>query len=69
MLDDLRASATDDDFIGFEEEDDSLADMDAGESTLFLGMTPIERMFISIFLFMNVAVIGIALLLATGRMG
>lgn len=35
----------------------------------FLGMTPIERMFIAIFFFMNVAVLGIALLLATGRIG
>lgn len=38
------------------------------EQPLFLGMTAVERMFISIFLFMNVTVIGIALLLATGRL-
>ncbi|MFN8447262.1 MAG: hypothetical protein U0521_01340 [Anaerolineae bacterium] len=34
----------------------------------FLGMTAVERMFLSIFLFMNVCVLGIALLLATGRL-
>ena len=34
----------------------------------FLGMTAVERMFLSIFLFMNVCVLGVALLLATGRL-
>jgi hypothetical protein len=41
---------------------------DIQEEKLFLGMTAVERMFLSIFLFMNVAVIGLALLLATGRL-
>ena len=33
----------------------------------FLGMTPVERMFLSIFLFLNVFIIGLALLVATDR--
>ena len=33
-----------------------------------LGMTAVERMFLSIFLFMNVCVLGLALLLATNRL-
>ncbi len=33
----------------------------------FLGMTAIERMFLAIFLFLNVIIIGLALLLATNR--
>jgi hypothetical protein len=41
---------------------------DVEEEKHFLGMTAVERMFLSIFLFMNVFVIGIALLLATGRL-
>lgn len=52
---------------GDEDEDDLSFDERPAGSELFLGMTPVERMFISIFLFMNVAVLGIALLLATGR--
>jgi hypothetical protein len=31
-------------------------------------MTAVERMFIAMFLFMNVAIIGIALLIVTGRL-
>jgi hypothetical protein len=37
------------------------------EEKRFLGMTALERMFIAIFLFLNIAVLGIALLLATNR--
>lgn len=70
MLDDLRRSGEDDDFsFGEDEEFDYASDARETEQKLFLGMTPIERMFISMFLFMNVAVLGIALLLATGRLG
>ncbi|HRF96337.1 MAG: hypothetical protein SFZ02_13800 [bacterium] len=70
MLDDLRRSGEDDEFSFGEDEDfDYGSDAREGEQKLFLGMTPIERMFISMFLFMNVAVLGIALLLATGRLG
>lgn len=65
---DLRRAA--DDEFGYEDEEEDFAvePLDSG-TTLFLGMTPMERMFISMFLFMNVAILGIALLLATGRIG
>jgi len=67
-FDDLRNFAADDDYA--DDEEDLFAEQPADASgTMFLGMTPVERMFISIFLFMNVAVLGVALLLATGRMG
>jgi hypothetical protein len=64
-----RRSLFDEDDNLFEEEDDESAGGSARDSRLFLGMTPVERMFISIFLFMNVTVLGLALLLATGRIG
>jgi len=69
-FDDLRKP---DDEIGFEDEEDAddfilnVVD-DSPEKRKFLGMTPVERMFIAIFFFMNVLVLGLALLLATGRM-
>lgn len=77
MLDDLRRSASDDDFqeaddeFGFEDDfgaaiDDSPSG--GGGRRRFMGMTAVERMFLSIFLFLNVLVIGFALLLATGRL-
>ena len=72
MLDinDLRRSDDDLDFDDEENLDGSLLNVDdSPEAAKFLGMTPIERMFISIFLFMNVLVLGAALLLATGRFG
>lgn len=70
-FDDLRRTIDDDEYSGFEDDDEVLVTetSDSGRGALFLGMTPVERMFISIFLFMNVAVLGIALLLATGRIG
>jgi hypothetical protein len=67
MLDDLRRSATDED-DGFESEAfDFEAEIDRARSKRFLGMTAVERMFISIFLFLNVCILGLALLLVTGR--
>jgi hypothetical protein len=69
MLDDLRKDALENDFEEFEEEDDSLlreADS-AASSGRFLGMTAVERMFLSVFFFMNVVVFGLALLIATQR--
>jgi len=74
MLDDLRRSTSDDDSL-FEdlvegsEEEASYDEPDArrGGDGRFLGMTAVERMFLSIFLFMNVLVLGLAMLLATGR--
>ncbi|MBL8160878.1 MAG: hypothetical protein JNJ61_02760 [Anaerolineae bacterium] len=72
MLDDLRRSTQeDDDGFEFDFEEDDAASGDAAEEKvqrLFLGMTAVERMFISIFLFMNVTILGIAFLLATGRL-
>jgi hypothetical protein len=68
-LRDLRESAREDEEAYLPYEDDEAAVTSIERSTLFLGMTAIERMFLSIFLFMNVTVIGLALLLATGRIG
>lgn len=67
MLDDLRRSASGE-FDDNEPEELGLIDEGVREERLFLGMTAVERMFLSIFLFMNVAVLGIALLLATNRL-
>jgi len=69
MLDELRKSTGDDDSFDFDFEADNVIREDSEERTqrLFLGMTAVERMFISIFLFMNVTVLGLAFLLATGR--
>ncbi|MCL4249277.1 MAG: hypothetical protein KJ065_14110 [Anaerolineae bacterium] len=69
MTDDLDALRR------FDEEDDYDFDDDPGLAfdtpvkveKRFLGMTAIERMFLSIFLFLNVVVLGLALLIATGR--
>jgi hypothetical protein len=71
MPDDLRDLRFDqvDEGIEFDvEEDNFLEDRGAVQSErTFLGMTAVERMFLSIFLFMNVVVLGLALLLATRR--
>jgi hypothetical protein len=70
MPDDLRDLRFDDEpEIDFEAEEDTfLEDRSAIHSeSKFLGMTAVERMFLSIFLFMNVVVLGLALLLATRR--
>ena len=71
MLDDLRRAAGDD-FDDSPEE--KIFDADRRNSMseekvdkVFLGMTAVERMFLSIFLFMNVLVLGLAILLATNR--
>lgn len=69
MLDDLRRDVNEGDDFFDDAEDDFDDVVVEGGSTLFLGMTPVERMFLSIFLFMNVTVLGLALLLATGRIG
>ncbi|MFN8373311.1 MAG: hypothetical protein U0694_10610 [Anaerolineae bacterium] len=74
MLDDLRRSTSEDDSLfedlveGSEEEASyDEPDVRRGGDGRFLGMTAVERMFLSIFLFMNVLVLGLAMLLATGR--
>ena len=51
-----RVIGDDDDFSG------------TGGDGRFLGMTAGERAFISVMLFLNVVVLGIGLLMATGRM-
>ena len=66
-LDELRSSASRQNPEDNEPEEVFSFD-DVGEERHFLGMTAVERMFLSIFLFMNVVVLGLALLLATGRL-
>lgn len=68
MLDELRRN--DDDMFDFDDSDNEIVleeDTEEKVQRLFLGMTAVERMFLSIFLFMNVCVLGLALLLATKR--
>jgi hypothetical protein len=70
VLDDLRRPNDVDDFDD-QEDDDSfnfVEDDDEVSKRLFLGMTAVERMFLSLFLFMNVVVLGLAFLIVTGRM-
>ena len=71
MADDLRDLRFDDEpEINFDSDDEDTFLEDRGAShgdSRFLGMTAVERMFLSIFLFMNVVVLGLALLLATRR--
>lgn len=66
MLDDLRKSTvqeqTDVEEVTYNDVEDQ------PRRKRFLGMTAVERMFLVMFLFMNVLVIGAALLLVTGRL-
>jgi hypothetical protein len=67
MLDDLRRSAVEaeeDEVIAVDETDNY-----AAPRGRFLGMTAVERMLLSIMLFMLVTVMGVLLLLVTGRLG
>jgi hypothetical protein len=68
MLDDLRKSTGE---VDFDEPGETtfatVEDSSAGERK-FLGMTAVERMFLVIFIFLNVVVLGTALLLFTGRL-
>lgn len=67
MLDDLRKSTeTTNDEPELLDANFSLPQESMPERRI-LGMTAVERMFLSAFLFLNVLVIGLALLLATGR--
>jgi hypothetical protein len=69
MLDDLRRSAFEAEPEDLEGDDDMFAyDEAPRQERQFLGMSAIERMFLTLFLFMNILVIGVALLLATGRL-
>ncbi len=65
-LDELRSSTQQGTEIDADE--DIFMFDDVREEHHFLGMTAVERMFLSIFLFMNICVLGLALLLATGRL-
>jgi hypothetical protein len=67
MLDELRNRPEDE--FDFDDDDNVIDASDDREKSdrLFLGMTAVERMFISIFLFMNVVILGLAFLLATRR--
>jgi len=70
MLDDLRKDALQHDFDDFEDDDDAFALEDVAEARgdrRFLGMTSVERMFLAIFFFLNVLVLGLVFLVATGR--
>jgi hypothetical protein len=68
MQDDLDALRRfDEDELDFDDDAGYLNDVPVRDEKRFLGMTAIERMFISIFIFLNIVVIGIGLLLATGR--
>ncbi|NDJ62766.1 MAG: hypothetical protein GYB67_16710 [Chloroflexi bacterium] len=56
----------------FADADDDEPEIDIAptrtEARRFLGMTAVERMLLSIFLFLAVSVVGAALLLLTGRL-
>ncbi len=69
MLDDLRKSTQSNGESDIEEPMIRMSNDDDEEvvEKRFLGMTAVERMFISIFFFLAASVIGAALLLATGR--
>ena len=66
-LDELRSSTSRPTAEDFDPEETFTFD-DVAEEKRFLGMSAVERMFLSIFLFMNVCVLGLALLLATNRL-
>lgn len=73
ILDDLRKSTQANTFEDFDYDaaDAVLAaeqEREVREERLFLGMRPVERMMLSIFLFLNVTVIMLALLIVTGRL-
>lgn len=67
MLDDLRKSAEGSGYEAYEDETYAVVEDRSGAERKFLGMTAVERMFLAIFIFLNVLVVGLALLLFTGR--
>lgn len=73
MLDDLRNTGDDkfeDDFnFGDDADDDAGFDepLESNEGGKFFGLRPVERMVLSIMLFLVVLVFGILVLIATGR--
>ncbi len=66
MLDRLRESALSDDYEEPGESPDYVRQVTAEEDLIF-GLNPAQRLVLSIFLFLDVAVIGFMLLLALGR--
>jgi cell division protein FtsL len=68
MLDDLRKGAFDDADREATTAEDFTSIPQEKAKRKFLGMTAVERMFLIIFLFINVLVIGAAILLITGRL-
>lgn len=67
-MDDLRRSLDEDDEF-FDEGLDEIPDQEeaAAEDVLILGLTAPQRMILSIFLFLDVAVLGCMCLIALGR--
>lgn len=65
MVDDLRRAASDDLDDAFDESD--AKSKKRRKSGGFLGMSAFERMILSILLFMLVTVIGVLLLIVSGR--
>ena len=69
MLDDLRKGVLDDEpEMAAVANDDYVEIQSEKQGKRFLGMTAVERMFLMMFVFINVLVIGAALLLITGRL-
>ncbi len=76
MLGDLRRAAEEGEIEEIDDSDDFPIDIDFGEGDderaagdgRWLGMTAGERALLSLFLFMNVTVLGLALLVVTGRL-
>jgi hypothetical protein len=66
-LDALRRRFDEDDDYDMGNDPGFDFDAPAREEPRFLGMTALERMFLTIFLFLNVVILGLALLLATDR--
>jgi hypothetical protein len=68
MLDDLRKSTQAEESFELDDDDSFVeTEREGRDEKLFLGMRPVERMMLSIFFFMVVAVFVLALLLATHR--
>jgi hypothetical protein len=63
MLDDLRQQAS----LSYGEEAPILEKKRKSRGRHFLGMTPLQRLVISIFIFLITALIGVLCLLVTGR--
>lgn len=68
MLDDLRKSTFIEEDFDFDDEPELEMPVREGRERYFLGLRPVERMMLSIFLFLNVCVLTMAVLIATGRL-